>query len=93
MVATIAPPSPPTNGLLEAESIMPAHFVDPGAEPPRSLALAAATMTMPGAPRITVRLSLAELQGAATVEPCFNAETGTLELGGWLGILENAVRS
>lgn len=79
MAATIVSPSP-TNGLLEAESIMPAYFVDPGAEPPRSLALAAATMTMPGAPRITVGLSLAELQGAATVGACLNSKTGTLEL-------------
>lgn len=78
-VATIAPSSP-TNGLPEAESVMPAHFLDQSVTPPMGLAMAAATVTIPGAPKITVGLSLAELQGAATVEACFNAETGTLEL-------------
>lgn len=43
-----------TVGLLERGSVMPAHFVDSGVEPPNSLALAAVTMRMPGAPRITV---------------------------------------
>ncbi|KAE9969030.1 hypothetical protein EG327_010782 [Venturia inaequalis] len=80
ITTTIATVTPPPNGLLEAESVMPAHFVDPAVAPPSGMAVAGAAVHMPGTPKVTVGLSLTELQGAASVEASFNVETGILEL-------------